>query len=870
MHPTPTVHSPGWRRCAGILAGITLSLAPLLLYAADPAASRGLLTHGEYDQVIQDTNQLSEEDQRLEEWALVRVEALMARGRYAEARGALEKALPRFPNSLRLRLLGYDAAQQTGDLERAKAILSELDQLGGWREWAYRLPADRIALGQAALIDGGDPKRILERFFDPVKKEKPDFRDYYLASGELALDKSDYALAGKIFGEAAKKFPDDPDVQFGLARAFAPSDTEATQEAIEKTLKGNPNHVGAHLLLVEHHIDAEHLDKAETALTAALKINPANPESHALRAVLLELRNDPTGFKQERAEALKLWSTNPRVDHIIGRKLSQKYRFAEGVQHQRQALTFDPNFTPAKGQLAQDLLRLGETEEGWKLAEEVAKADPYDVFAFNLLELRDSIANFKTLESPHFQVRMDPKEAEVYGREVLDLLERAHDQLCKKYGLEPKQKTIVEIFPDEKDFAIRTFGLPGGAGYLGVCFGRVITANSPASRPGSPSNWQSVLWHEFAHVVTLQLTRNRMPRWLSEGISVYEERQARGNWGEKMKPRYRAMILGDDLTPVSGLSGSFLQPKSAAHLAFAYYESSLAVEFLLERFGLDAMKRIFAELARGVPLNDAIAKHAAPLEQIDREFADRARQLANGTAPKLDWSKPKPDDVATAQSFDQWLEQHPENYTALLERARKLITARKWQEAKAPLQKLIELYPEQHEADSPYAMLAKVHRELGETEQEVAMLQRVAELSGDATEAYARLMEIYAARKDWKTVLTQSALYEAVDPLGAAPYRFAAEAHEAQGETQPAIDSYRTLLQLDPSSATDVHFRLARLLHSTGNSEAKRHVLLALEEAPRFREALQLLVEINAGAKTPEEPSPEDERRRIRVINPKP
>ena len=38
----------------------------------------------------------------------------------------------------------------------------------------------------------------------------------------------------------------------------------------------------------------------------------------------------------------------------------------------------------------------------------------------------------------------------------------------------------VEIFPDQADFAVRTFGMPGGAGYLGVCFGPLITMNSPA------------------------------------------------------------------------------------------------------------------------------------------------------------------------------------------------------------------------------------------------------------------------------------------------------------------------------------------------------------------------------------------------------
>ena len=131
---------------------------------------------------------------------------------------------------------------------------------------------------------------------------------------------------------------------------------------------------------------------------------------------------------------------------------------------------------------------------------------------------------------------MDPEEAEIYGDDVLELLTEAQADLCEKYEVTPAAPVVVEIFPEQKDFAIRTFGLPGGQGFLGVCFGRVITANSPASQGDHPSNWKSVLWHEFCHVVTLEKTKNRMPRWLSEGISVYEERNRDASWGESMTP----------------------------------------------------------------------------------------------------------------------------------------------------------------------------------------------------------------------------------------------------------------------------------------------------------------------------------------------
>src|SRR5437870_9756713 len=141
--------------------------------------------------------------------------------------------------------------------------------------------------------------------------------------------------------------------------------------------------------------------------------------------------------------------------------------------------------------------------------------------------------------------------------------------------------------------------MPGNAGYLGVCFGKVVTANSPASQTAHPVNWEAVLWHEFCHVVTLQMTKNKMPRWLSEGISVYEEHQANPAWGMRIDPRYREMILGEDLVPVGKLSAAFLAPKSPRHLQFAYLESSMVIEFIVDRYGIDKLRNVLTDLRNG-------------------------------------------------------------------------------------------------------------------------------------------------------------------------------------------------------------------------------------------------------------------------------
>ena len=53
------------------------------------------------------------------------------------------------------------------------------------------------------------------------------------------------------------------------------------------------------------------------------------------------------------------------------------------------------------------------------------------------------------------------------------------------------------------------------------------------------------------------------------------------------------------------------------------------------------------------------------------------------------------------------------------------------------------------------------------------------------------------------------------------------------------------MLQLDPTDPAEVHYQLARNLNRQGDGgAARRHVLKALEEAPRYRDAHRLLLEL--------------------------
>ena len=129
-------------------------------------------------------------------------------------------------------------------------------------------------------------------------------------------------------------------------------------------------------------------------------------------------------------------------------------------------------------------------------------------------------------------------------------------------------------------------------------------------------------------------------------------------------------------------------------------------------------------------------------------------------------------------------------------------------------------------------------------------LTKVAALDADAVDAYLRLMELAAATKDWPVVAENARRYLAVNPLVPQPHRWLARASEELKQPQEAIAAYQTVLLLDPADPAEVHFRLAKLFNATDAKSAKQHVLMALEEAPRFREAHELLLKL-APVETP-------------------
>jgi tetratricopeptide (TPR) repeat protein len=356
------------------------------------------------------------------------------------------------------------------------------------------------------------------------------------------------------------------------------------------------------------------------------------------------------------------------------------------------------------------------------------------------------------------------------------------------------------------------------------------------------------------------MTHNRIPRWLSEGISVYEELQADNRWGQHMNPRYRHHILEGGLTPIEKLSSAFMNAQSGWHVQFAYFQSAMVVDYIVRTHGIEALREVLQDLAIGLPINVALDRRCGGIGELEVGFGKFAAKQADALGNGADWAIPEKTDVQIRNNdaLKAWVKQHPTNVAGLTTLADQLLKKKAWREAETVLKQLIGLYPNDSSPSSALIKLAIVYRELNSPTAERSTLESFARIDASSVAVNLRLLQLHQAKKDWKSLREAASRLLAIDPLLPQAHSAMADSSEQLESNLDAIQAHQRVLVLDPSDPAESNFRLARLLHQEGQTAAaKRHVLMALEDAPRFREAHQLLLKIVRNESKPKEPPSE-------------
>jgi tetratricopeptide (TPR) repeat protein len=169
--------------------------------------------------------------------------------------------------------------------------------------------------------------------------------------------------------------------------------------------------------------------------------------------------------------------------------------------------------------------------------------------------------------------------------------------------------------------------------------------------------------------------------------------------------------------------------------------------------------------------------------------------------------------------------------------------AEDWTAAATTAQKLYDLEPLATGADSGLWLRAKALHRLEKHEDERLLLEEVADKAADAVIVFQRLLELEQGRQNLRGVQKAAGRLYALNPFLPQTTQSLAMAEEELGNVPLAAQHNERLLLLKPPNPAVIHHKLATLYRSTDAKLAKRHLLDALAMAPRWPEALALLLE---------------------------
>src|SRR5262249_42251489 len=107
--------------------------------------------------------------------------------------------------------------------------------------------------------------------------------------------------------------------------------------------------------------------------------------------------------------------------------------------------------------------------------------------------------------------------------------------------------------------------------------------------PNESYNWARALKHEFVHIVNLQQTSFRIPRWYTEGLATAHEGPGTTL---AMQGALVHRVAADSLFNLSTINLGFGRPRSGEDWNLAYYQAQLYVSYMAKTYGADAALRM--------------------------------------------------------------------------------------------------------------------------------------------------------------------------------------------------------------------------------------------------------------------------------------
>ncbi|HEX4747906.1 MAG TPA: hypothetical protein VH302_00055 [Bryobacteraceae bacterium] len=654
--------------------------------------------------------------------------------------------------------------------------------------------------------------------FRAALKEQPKSAEVRDEWGLLFLGHYQPGDAAKLFEEALELDQNNARAYLGLARVAGLTYDRKAFDLAQEALQRDPKLYEAHEQLAYWALEDSDEKKATAEAQKALAIS-----NEALDGMAVLASIDWLNGKTQSEWMDRILQINPVYGEAYATgahffTINRRYQLA--VEYERKALTLAPDLWSVRSELGLNLMRLGHSDEAKNELQQCFEAHWRDAQTTNALKLLDTLNQYQTFESPTTELVINKTEAALLRPYIEPEMQKALATYERKYKMKLPGKVRLEVYPNHDDFVVRTLGLPGQGGLLGVTFGMVVAMDSPSARQPGDFNWASTLWHELSHVYILTATNHLVPRWFTEGLAVHEEGAANPQWGDRMTPEIVSALKNKKLLSVANLDRGFVRPEYPTQVLVSYYEAGKICDFITQKWGNDAILGIV----------HAYAERKTTPEAIQDSLHESAEAFDHDFQTWLDQQT-----ADTVRHFDEW--------------KKAMTTAPKEASTDEQIRQQIALRDQFRTyvgPNSPYESLAELYKSKGEKTEALKELEQYRNLGGTYVKGLkdlARLEQDAGNVKEAEQTLTD---LNYIYPEDEEIHRVLGNLLLSGGDANQAVREFTAVLSLKPSDVAESHYDLAKALRAAHrDNEAKDEVISALEAAPGFKPAQQLLLELN-------------------------
>ncbi len=331
------------------------------------------------------------------------------------------------------------------------------------------------------------------------------------------------------------------------------------------------------------------------------------------------------------------------------------------------------------------------------------------------------------------------------------------------------------------------------------------------------------MWHELSHVYVLTATNNLVPRWFTEGVAVHEEGAASRDWGDRLTPEIITALKNKKLLPVLQLDRGFVRPEYPDQVMVSYFEAGKICDYISQKWGDGAI----------VGMIHSYAARRTTAEAIEDNLHETAAAFDKEFSAWLDGQTGN-----TVRHFDEWKQGMKVAYEDL--------QSGKREDAIRQAQGVLDYYPDYVGHQSVYELSADSYLEKKDPASAIQSLERYRDEGGTNIAPLKTLAQLEQEAGKSKQAETTLKKLNYIYPEDEDVHRRLGGLLLDSGDANGAVREFRALLALNPSDTAESHYQLAKALNAAHRTEeAKDEVILALEAAPGFKPAQQLLLQLS-------------------------